>query len=311
MICEQRQDELPLFQQYWWMETVCRGKSWDVAMAYKGDTLQGVMPFHYGRKLGMTYLLQPQLTQFSGPHFFYPEELSDSHRLEFEKEVAGELIRQMESIRPSYCTQCLSPSITNWLPFYWNGYSQTTRYTYRIDDISDLDSVFANFDRDKRQRKIKKYLPQTSVRFDMSPESFASFHVAYWQSKGQKDILPYDLILNVCSEAIARHHGFIASLHDNDGNLLMARFVAYDSESAYSLMSAYDPQLHRSGHSETLHWYAIQYLSGKTKAYDFEGSMDEGIEYFYRSFGAKQVPFFEISKSNSRLFKLLMRFKKR
>ena len=292
------------------METVCRGKMWDVAIAYKDETLLGVMPFHYWRKFGMAYLLQPQLTQYSGPHYFYPEGLSESHRLEFEKEVARELIRQMETIRPAFCLQCFSPSVTNWLPFYWRGYSQTTRYTYRIDDISDLDAVFANFDRDKRQRKIKKFLSLTNARFDMSPEAFATFHAAYWNSKGQKDLLPYDLIVNVCSEAVARHQGFIASLHDNDGKLLMARFVAYDSVSAYSLMSAYDPMLHRSGHSETLHWYAIRYLTGVTKSYDFEGSMDEGIEYFYRSFGAKQVPFFEISKSNNMLFKLLTRIKK-
>lgn len=312
IICEQRHDEVPLFQQYWWMETVCDGKLWDVALAYDGEKLLGAMPYHYVRRYGFTFVLQPQLTQFSGPLFFYYYDgeagsVSESHRLDFEKKVAKELLEQMELRKPSVVLIHTSPQLTNWLPFYWNGYKQTTRYTYRIQDISDPDAVFAAFDKEKRQRKICKTEKQTTVRFDMSPLEFAAFHHRYWQSKGMKDLLAENFIIKVCEAALERGQGVIGSLHDEDGTLLAARFVVFDRHSAYALMSASEPSRHRSGHSETLMWALIKYLSGKTKAFDFEGSMDEGIEYFYRSFGARQTPFFALEKYRNLPVEVLFR----
>ena len=88
---------------------------------------------------------------------------------------------------------------------------------------------------------------------------------------------------------------------------MSARFAVYDSRCAYSLMSAHDNALHKNGHSETLFWDLIKFLSDKTVAFDFEGSMDEGIEFFYRSFGARQTPFFEICKSRNALIDFLIK----
>lgn len=290
------------------METVCTGKQWDVALAKDGDTILGAMPFHFVRRLGFTLVLQPQLTQFLGPVYFEDARQqhakatlcdSDSHRLDFEKRVATELITQLEAIKPSATLIHTSPRITNWLPFYWQGYRQTTRYTYRIPDIGNPDAVFSAFDKEKRQRKIIKTEKQTTVRFDMSPSDFAAFHSNYWRSKGCNDLLSEEFIIRVCTVALSRGQGVIGSLHDGEGKLLSARFVAFDNHSAFSLMSASDTQLHRSGHSETLMWALIKHLSGKTRAFDFEGSMDEGIEYFYRSFGAVQTPYFALSKYRS------------
>lgn len=289
------------------MEAVCGGKSWDVAIAYEDGEPVGVMPYHYGRKYGLTYILQPQLTQYSGPVYLYPEGLSECQRLEFEKQVAKELLSQVEALKPSVFIQHFSPGITNWLPFYWAGYSQSTRYTYRIDNITDLDRVFGSFDSEKRQRKIRRYKNCTTVRFDMQPSDFATFHASYWNGKGKTDLISTEMIVRVCDEAVARGNGVIASLHDEQEQLLAARFVAYDSRCAYALMSAVDNNLHRSGHNETLIWALLNYLKDKTRSFDFEGSMDEGIEYFYRSFGTTQVPFFQITKFSPPLLRFLFR----
>ena len=308
--CESAGSQVPLFMQHWWMDTVCFGKSWDVALALDGDRLLGAMPFLYGRKWGLSYVLQPQLTQFSGPLFCYPDNLSPSHRIDFENRTVALLLDQLERRRLAYVLIHCAPSVSNWLPFYWAGFSQTTRYTYRINDISDLDSLFRSFDLQTRQRKINRYADSTSVRFDMDPADFAAFHARYWNSKGKRDLLSADFIDRVCRTAVSRGNGLLASLHDTQGRLLAARFVAFDSECAYALLSASDPLLHRSGHNEILIWRILQHLSGKCRAFDFEGSMDQGIEYFYRSFGAQQTPFFALSKCNNPLFSLLLKIKK-
>jgi len=44
---------------------------------------------------------------------------------------------------------------TNWLPFYWKGFSQTTRYTYRIEDLKNSDEIWAGLQQNIRT-DIKK-----------------------------------------------------------------------------------------------------------------------------------------------------------
>ena len=34
--------------------------------------------------------------------------------------------------------------ITDWLPFYWEGYRQTTRYTYMLKDIRNTKAILGN-----------------------------------------------------------------------------------------------------------------------------------------------------------------------
>src|SRR5262245_26720571 len=47
-------------------------------------------------------------------------------------------------------------------------------------------------------------------------------------------------------------------------------------------------------------WEAIQFSAKVTKRFDFEGSMVESIERFFRAFGARQVPYFSVKKVSSR-----------
>jgi len=289
------------------METVCDGKRWDVALSFRKGEIVGAMPYLLGCRMGMRYILQPQLTQYNGPWYRYPEGLDECRRLSFEKQVAQDLWRQILALRPAYYQQNFSPAVTNWLPFHWAGCSQTTLYSYRLGDISDSQRLFDAFDRDERQKKILRLEPQTRIVTNLSPDRFARYHRAYWEGKGQRDLLSEEFITRLCSVATNRDNGMIVGLEDLDGNLIAARFVVYDDRCAYSLLSAFDKAHYLNGATETLVWGTLQALRDKTCAYDFEGSMDEGIEYFYRSFGAVQTPYFRVTRCFNPLFRVLLR----
>ncbi|KZZ15518.1 hypothetical protein A3751_17170 [Oleiphilus sp. HI0080] len=51
-------------------------------------------------------------------------------------------------------------------------------------------------------------------------------------------------------------------------------------------------------------WEAIKFASTVTKRFDFEGSMIEPIERFFRGFGAMQKPYFQISHTPNRWLRL-------
>jgi len=315
-LCETEGCNIPLFLQYWWMQTVCEGKQWDVALAYIDpdaeqsiNNIIGALPYLLGKRMGMRFVLQPELTQYNGPFYRYPDNLNDQRRLSFEGKVCKQLIAQLKNLHLAYYQQNFAPSITNWLPFYWQKFSQTTRYTYRITNLHHLDEVFANFDHSKRQRHILKLDPAYTNDENISPSDFADFHIAYWQSRGVHDLLTHDFIAHVCQAAIAKKQGFILGLRDSEGILRAARFVVWDSNCAYSLLSALHPNHYDNSISALLFWRIFQQLTAYTKTFDFEGSMDPGIEYSYRSYGARQTPYFQITQCSNQLFRVLLRAK--
>lgn len=309
-LCESH-PEIPLFLQHWWMEAVCSGKQWDVLLYRNNDgEVQAVMPFLVGKKLWMRYVLMPQLTQYNGVWYLKNDFRSENERLSFEKKVCNDFVGRLKDMRLDFFLQNFAPRFTNWLPFYWKGFSQTTRYTYQIQNLANLDDVFANFDRNRRQKKIlsleKKYHQTT----DITAEEFYGFHSKYWEAKGTKDLFAEKYVVKLCNAAMARRQGVIIGLVDiKTGEKVAMRFVVFDKTTAYSLLSAIEPNSKVNGLSELLFWKVIQYLSVKVQVFDFEGSMVESIEHSYRLYGAKQVPYFQIEKCNSLLLGLLLKLK--
>lgn len=259
----------------------------------------------------MQYILQPQLTPYCGPYYCYPDKTdTPSRRIAFQHQVTDQLLTYFKGLQLSYFQQNFSPNITDWLPFYWAGYRQTTRYTYLLPDISHPDILFDAFERDQRQKRILHLLPSVHLTDDATPEELATFHTRYWQHRGEQDLLSQTFICHVCRAALARRQGLIFSLKDKDNNTLAMRFVVFDECCAHSLLSALNPDHHVSGATETLIWLALQRLSSLSHSYDFEGSMDPGIEHFYRSFGAQQVPYFSIERCPNPLFRLILKIKR-
>lgn len=74
-------------------------------------------------------------------------------------------------------------------------------------------------------------------------------------------------------------------------------------------MGGGDPDLRNSGATSLCMWHAMQFAATVTKRFDFEGSLIESIERFFRSFGAEQRPCFSITKSTSPLFSMYLALK--
>lgn len=307
-LCETEGTSIPLFLQFWWMDAVSHGKRWDVALAYAKDgSIAGALPYLIGEKLGMRYILQPQLTPYNGPWYNYnalsaDRPVTEFRRLNFERSVAQQLISDIEGLRLSCYSQCFSPSVTNWQPFYEQGYSQSTRYTYCIPDLSDIDRVFAGFI-DDRKKKIRQWETSVSLEICDDAQWFADFHTRYWQEKGQQDLMSQDFIVRLCTAAINRNSGVIFRLRDDSDTCVAAAFMPYDANAAYLLQTAHLLNYRHNELVVLLIWKALQWFSTRTKSFDFEGSMTSGGSYFNQSFGAIQVPFFQVTKYSNPLIR--------
>ena len=302
------QTNIPLFLQAWWMDAVCND-DWDVLLAKNNDKIEGVLVYSLIQKAGFKLIINPQLTQNSGLWLNYPQKMSAMQKLDFEKRVCNILIDGIEKMDLAYYDQCFHYSFGNWLPFYWRNFTQTTRYTYQIKDISDTDQCFKNFSYAKR-KQIKKAEKALSIDFSLSPLEFY-IHLKENLAKKKQDVFYSEQkFLNLYAKATERKQAFIISASDSEDKIHAALFIVWDNMSAYNLISSIDPDCKSSGASTLVVWEAIKYLSGKTQIFDFEGSMDENIENSFKQFGTEQVPYFRIIKEKSQIFKALLALRK-
>lgn len=301
--CESHPD-IPLFSQYWWMEAACVGKTWDVLIVEKSGEIIATMPYLINKKLGFKYILQPQLTQTNGIYICYPIGQSVDERLSFEKMVCSEIISQLEKMGISFFLQNFHHTFTNWLPFFWKGFSQTTRYTYLIENIKNIEEVLKNFSPAK-QRQIRK-AQKAGITTDthLSAEDFYEFHCSVLKQKGEDNLNSKVVELSIIQNALQKGNGVILATRDHARNLHSALFLVWDKNSAYYLIPATDVRFRASGASTLIVYEAIKYVHEKCLSFDFEGSMSENIENSYKQFGTKQVPYHQIKKSYNLLFKL-------
>lgn len=297
-LCE-NETTIPIFSKDWWLDAVAGPENWDVILVEKGGEIKASMPYVIKKRYGFTFLSHPPLTQNLGP-WIKPSMAKYSKLLSQQKFLMGELIKQLPKY--DYFSHNWHYSYTNWLPFYWSGFKQTTRYTYVIDDLRDLNNVYANFSSGKR-KDINKAIRIIDVKFNLSADEFYANHQMTLGKQGCKISYSKELFKKIYKAAYDNDAGITIYAIDSENNIHAALFVIWDKVSAYDLISTIDPDFRNSGAASLLVKEIIRLVSTKVNKFDFEGSMIEGVEQSFRNFGAIQKPYLNVSKNQSIILK--------
>ena len=282
-----------IFEQPWWLESVAPG-AWSEAVVRRGDDVVARLPYVRRRQLGLTTIVQPAFTQTLGP-WLAPMGGKYARRLDSEKKLMGQLIELLPAF--DVFLMCFSPAMTNWLPFRWAGFSATLLYTYRIEDLSDLDRVQHEF-QDHVRRGIRKAQRVVEVDDDFSLEEMLRLDALTFARRGLQPRRRAAIVRRLDAACAGRGARRILGAVDAAGRTHAALYVAWDERTLYALMSARDPELHAAGANTLLYWEAIRLASQVSNAFDFEGSMVEPIEHYFRGFGGRQTPYFCVRKAN-------------
>lgn len=292
-----------IFRQKWWLEAVHDRDEWGEVRIELSPEKYAVLPYIIKKKYGFKMLTMPPLTQVGGP-FLNGVKFKNNRKLGLEKDLHNKLIDNLPDF--DFFSQNFHWAVINWLPWYWQGFQQTTRYTYRIEDLSNLELVYSKF-----LSGIKGDIKKASNRFNLRIHSdydvnrFIDINEKTFERQDLK--LPYtrELVRSLDAACNARNCRKIFFAEDNEGKIHAAIYIVWDEYSAYYLMGGGDPELRNSGATSLAMWEAIKFSSTVTKSFDFEGSMIESVERFFRGFGGTPVPYFNITKINSRSLKIL------
>ncbi|MDR1659961.1 MAG: GNAT family N-acetyltransferase [Desulfovibrio sp.] len=278
-----------LFEEPWWLDAVAPG-AWDAVEVRVNGEVRARLPFILGRRYFFRSILQPPLTQTLGP-WLKSGEGKNATRLAREKDLMFALIESL----PEYdrFSQSFHYAITNWLPFSWKGFSQTTRYTYVLDDLSDLDAVWDGFQVNIRT-DVRKAQRRLEVERGRPAANIMDTLAMTFTRQGMRTPYAPDLVERIEAACGPERCATFAAV-DATRRIHACAFIVWDKRSAYYLLSGGDPELRNSGAQSLVLWEAIKFAATVTRKFDFEGSMLEPVERFFRAFGARLRPYFHVT----------------
>lgn len=297
--------DLPVFAQPWYLDACAGGGGWDAVLARENGRVVGALPYFYKQKGPFRYATMPPFVKWLGPYVL-PELRGNPRR---EPAVVAALLAQLPPLA-AFKQNCY-PTLTNWLPFYWQGFRQTTYYTYRLHQLPNLARVEAGLSAGIR-REIRQARQRVRVVHDLPLATFYAVNRLSFARQGLA--VPYSeaqfLRLDAALAAQGARQLFFAV--DAQDRVHSVAYLIWDATTAYYHLAGDDPALRASNAGILLAWEAIRYASEVLGlgCFDFEGSMLPGVERVRVRFGAVQTPYFFVWRHQSRLFEWLEKLKR-
>lgn len=299
-----KEKEIPLFSQSWYLDAVCGKDGWDILMITKGNEIAATMPILKKKQWGFSLSRMPLITPYLGPYF-----TKKFRSIKQQEKLMRVLIEQLPTL--DFFDQNFHHSMTNWLPFYWEGFEATVRYSFLIDLEKELDEIFQKISSNYRNNKIAKAEQSIKIVSDRSLEAFYEIQKKTFEKQQMRVPYSFDFIkaLDAALEIEKARKVFFAI--DEEEQIHSVAYLTWDEDTAYFQMTGSDPNFKKSGASIFIVWQAIKYAKevlGK-KQFDFAGSVIEGIAKVRQEFGAEQVPYLNVKKFESKLLKILYQIK--
>ena len=278
------------FCKSWWLRAAC-GQVQILGYFESGQLIAGI-PLFYTRRMGLRLCWMPLLTQTMGVVI---SPLRGKYVTIQSRETSILDIFAARLEQEPIFVQAFHPASQNWLPFYWRGFTQTTHYTYVLDDLESLSRIWEGLAPQRRSRIRSAQRRDLHIK-ECGPEIV--YRAAEQTYRRQKLACPYrfEHLQRLVEAARSNGAGRCLAAEDSLGRVHAACFFVWDRKRGYYLAGGQDPALASSGAPDLLRWNLIEFASANTQIFDFEGSMHKPIEESFRSYGAKKVAYSRITK---------------
>ncbi|MBR4791752.1 MAG: GNAT family N-acetyltransferase [Treponema sp.] len=276
-----------LFEQPWWLDIVAPHSWNEILVKDDAENVIGRMPYVFDNKT--VYI--PKLTQNIGI-WISPEFKNDYGK---QKQIINEIFLQLEKYQKIEIA--LNPNNEYVLPFRWLGFSIVPSFTYRIEDLSNTELLYQNFNKTAK-KNIKSANNKVTINNKTNINHLLDMLDKTFEVQKRKNPMDKELVKRIVETCDSNGNGFYSEAVDKEGNIHSCAYFVYDDQVCYYLLGATDSAFRSSGAQSLVIWDGIQFAATHSKIFDFEGSMVEGIENFFRQFGGKCIPYYRIRKGS-------------
>ncbi len=299
-LCGNRKD-IPAFSQPWWLDTVCN--EWDVAITMKGEHVAGAWAYPLEKKIGVTMVRTPMLTPYLGPLVFFPHDLKESKQDGYEHETISDLIKQLPDAPVWHLS--LQPGMKQAGLFKQHKLHSQVQQTFLLELREDEETLLNNM-KDAVRRNIR--IAESEVAITNDPEHLKDlykFQKSTLAKKGKN--FPYSLkdLQRIMDAGMANNATALWVAKTADKTIQAIVWAIWDEKTTYYFMGAQNPDTNSYRAMSLLLWHSMREAKrrGNTQ-YDLEGSMDEGVERFFRNFGGDRALYIVLLKNRSLLWQL-------
>ena len=274
-----------LFCNSWWLDAAAGPGRWRHADVCDADgRLVATWPAVLRRTRFGDVLTGAPLTPYLGPL------LSAGDGRKRRSREVDQLERLADALRPyAHVEARCSPSLDYWAPLAWHGFSQTSHYTWRLEDVSDEEATFARL-QDSTRRQVSKARRSDLVVEPGSVDDLVALQRQTFERQEAEGPGPPEALVRRIAAAVTSHGaGEILVARDDAGRSHSAAMFVYDERTTWYLLGGSDTELRASGSASLLMWEGIRAAGLRRTAFDFEGSMLRHVERFVRNFGGEPV----------------------
>lgn len=286
---------IPIFSKPWWMDAICGENNWDVWLYDKDGEVFAAAPYYMEKRGSYNYVTKAPLTQNNGLILKYPKGQKLPARYEFEEKIINEFADFLEGMDLDVYEQQFHHTFNNWAPFFWRSFTEITRYTFVIEDTSNLETVFEGFSANCR-KNIRKAQKTVMIKEDLAPDEFYNLHETIFLRQGLKCPFSRELWSRLYEACKKNNCGKIIYAQDSNGNIHSLMFIVWDEDALYPLLGGYMEEYASSQSYSYLTYDSIRRASEAGLKYDFEGSVIKRINHSFRNFGGIEKPYFRIRK---------------
>jgi hypothetical protein len=278
-----------VFCYHWWLEAITKSNFKILAILENDEIVAGIpLALDTNNKINV-----PPLTRTLGVLYKNQDYQSGRKQISTERKWLSELLKYLPL--DDFVQMCMHHNFKDWLPFRWNGFCQTTRYTYILNyENKTLDDLWNNVDAENR--RIIKRATENGIRIEITDNFDLIYHCQSLslQRQGLKLWIPYNDIKLLDEAVVKRGNRIIFKAIDNMNQVHAALYIAFNKRSAYDLMDGSDTKFRNLGSHTLLLWEAVKYFRDKVEYFNFGGSDIQQIEKYIKGFGGTLTPYFHI-----------------